>query len=128
MDFIPCAILKIRMSKTKEPSKKALIETTRIIFLASCTLIFIFTIFITALIKFQPQEKQPAGNNKNKCIVSGCNGEICQGKDEEPIMTICIYQPEYECYKKAVCEVQEDGKCGWTETKEFQECINNLQE
>lgn len=24
------------------------------------------------------------------CIVSGCNSEICQGKSEEPLMSICV--------------------------------------
>lgn len=116
------------MLKTKKHSKKTLIETTRIIFLASCTLIFIFTILITTLIKSQARETKFTTDNKKKCTITGCNGEICQGESEDIIVTTCIYQPEYECYKKAICEIQENGKCGWTETKEFQECINNLQE
>lgn len=109
------------------PSNKSILKTTQVIFLASCTLIFIFVTFNTARTGFnKPKEEKLDDSNKEKCIVSGCNGEVCQGKDEEPVMTICLYKPEYDCYKKAVCEVQEDGSCGWTETKEYQECLNNI--
>ncbi len=112
--------------KDKLSSNKSIIETTRIIFLASCTLIFIFTIFIAAIANSKPKKEKTKNTNTEKCVISGCNGEVCQGKEEEPTMTICLYNPEYDCYKKAICEVQEDGSCGWTETEEYQECINNL--
>ncbi len=114
-------------NKKKIPPKKSVIEKTRIIFLASCTLIFIFTIFITAIAKSSNlREIKITRSNAEKCIISGCNGEICQSKDEEPIMSTCVYKPEYDCLEKAICEVQENGLCGWTKTKEYQECINNL--
>jgi len=100
---------------------------TRIIFLACCTLILIFVIFIAAIAKSgKIKEEKSNSANTEKCVVSGCNGEICQGKDEEPVLTPCLYKPEYDCYKKAICEIQKDGSCGWTKTKEYQECINNL--
>ena len=42
--------------------------------------------------------------NDNDCMVSGCNSEICQSKNEEPLMSICIVpdrptpsQVRYEC-------------------------------
>lgn len=57
------------------------------------------------------------------CVIGGCNGEICQGADEEPLTSICLYKPEYVCYKDAICEIQESGKCGWTQTNEFRQCL-----
>lgn len=29
------------------------------------------------------------------CMISGCSGHVCQGKSEEPTITICIYK---DCY------------------------------
>lgn len=54
------------------------------------------------------------------CIKTGCSGEICA--DEEKMST-CDYRPEYECYKKAACERQADGNCGFTQTAEVKTCI-----
>lgn len=115
------------MSK-KVSVKKDAIEITKIIFLSSSVLLLIFSILFASLIKFKPKQETSRPKKSNNCIVSGCNGEICQEKDKKPTITICVYKPEYECYKQAICEVQEDGKCGWTETKEFQECINKIEE
>lgn len=57
---------------------------------------------------------------KNGCIVGGCNGEICSDTD---MASPCIYKPEFECYKNAQCEIQEDGECGWTLTSELTACL-----
>lgn len=58
-----------------------------------------------------------------KCITGGCNNEICQGADEEERASICIYKAEFECYRGLRCEVQSDGKCGWSQTEEFLSCL-----
>lgn len=58
-----------------------------------------------------------------KCVVGGCNGEICHSADEEPPVSICVYKPEFACYKTARCEAQSNGKCGWTQTPELKQCI-----
>ncbi|MDI6825905.1 MAG: DUF333 domain-containing protein [Candidatus Aenigmarchaeota archaeon] len=46
------------------------------------------------------------------CIVSGCNGEICQSKFEEPLMSICVYNPPYpkDLGYRCACVNQ---KCLW---------------
>jgi len=62
-------------------------------------------------------QPSPAG-----CRVTGCNGELCSDKD---IISICEWRPEYACYKFARCEVQTDGKCGWTMGSEFNACLKN---
>ncbi len=58
-----------------------------------------------------------------RCKVSGCSREVCADED---VITPCIWNPAYGCYKKALCEVQSDGKCGWTMTAELEACLRNL--
>lgn len=58
------------------------------------------------------------------CRPTGCGSELCADKDS-PIFSICLYRPEYVCYKSATCERQMDGECGWTMTPELQSCLDN---
>lgn len=60
-----------------------------------------------------------------RCRVSGCNREICS---DGIVITPCIWKAEYACYKTARCEVQADGKCGWTMTPELEACLRNSKE
>jgi hypothetical protein len=39
------------------------------------------------------------------------------------MMSTCEYKPEYDCYKKATCAMQADGKCGWNKSAELDACI-----
>lgn len=54
------------------------------------------------------------------CVVTGCSGQICS---DEEVITTCEYRAEYACYKTARCERQPNGKCGWKETQQLQECL-----
>jgi hypothetical protein len=54
------------------------------------------------------------------CFKTGCSGQICA---DEEVITTCEYRTEYECYKKAVCERQANGKCGFTKTRELTSCL-----
>jgi len=58
---------------------------------------------------------------KNLCIVSGCNSEICAS---EEVNTFCEWKEKYACYKDALCERQLDGECGWTMTEELAQCLD----
>jgi hypothetical protein len=58
---------------------------------------------------------------RDGCFVGGCSSEVCS--DDPDVVTICIYRPEYVCYKRATCERQASGACGWTETPELLQCI-----
>lgn len=58
-----------------------------------------------------------------KCQVGGCSAQICQGADEEPMASDCMFRPVYECYNTARCEPQADGVCGWTMTQELSACL-----
>ena len=55
------------------------------------------------------------------CIKTGCGGQVCS--DEEVIST-CEWRPEYECYKRARCERQASGECGYTPTRELTACLS----
>lgn len=57
-----------------------------------------------------------------RCKLSGCSHQICA---DDNVITPCIWKPEYECYKNALCEIQSDGKCGWTMTLGLEACLTN---
>jgi len=99
------------------------LEYFRIILLASTILIFIFSIFLLASVKIKPSGKNQSSLTEDDCLISGCNGEICQDKSEEAAITVCLYKPEYECYQNASCQKQKDGHCGWTQTEELKNCL-----
>lgn len=54
------------------------------------------------------------------CKRIGCSGQVCS---DENVITTCEYKEEYGCYTKAKCERQLDGKCGWTQTEDLTECL-----
>lgn len=60
------------------------------------------------------------------CETSGCNGEICTEKGKKRISP-CVILPRHQCLKKSRCEAQENGKCGWTKTPEYEACMKQLQ-
>jgi hypothetical protein len=55
------------------------------------------------------------------CMKTGCSGQVCS---DEEVITTCEYRSEYECYKKARCERQANGECGFTQTPELKSCLN----
>lgn len=57
------------------------------------------------------------------CIVTGCSNQIC-APDER--ITTCEYKDEYACYADAVCEIQQNGDCGWTLTDKARECLQDI--
>lgn len=60
---------------------------------------------------------------KPTCRVGGCSGQVCESTFNAPTITTCEWREEYSCYKTAKCEVQNDGKCGWTMSKELEKCL-----
>lgn len=63
------------------------------------------------------------GQTATTCHIGGCSGEICS--DKTGTVSSCIYRAEFACYKKATCEVQPSGQCGWTPSSELSMCIAN---
>jgi hypothetical protein len=64
----------------------------------------------------------PGGSGPSICKPTGCSGEICS---DQNMASTCIYRQEYACYKTAKCERQSSGECGWTQTMELQDCLQN---
>ena len=60
------------------------------------------------------------GVSQKPCIKTGCSSQVCS---DEEVMTTCEFKPEYECYKKAACERQKNGECGFTQTPELLACL-----
>lgn len=56
------------------------------------------------------------------CHVGGCSAQVCT--DRNDLATICLWLPEFACYRSAVCEWQSNGECGWTQTPELVACID----
>ena len=54
------------------------------------------------------------------CMKTGCSGQVCSDKE---VITTCEYRTEYECYKRASCERQASGDCGFTQTAELTACL-----
>jgi hypothetical protein len=54
------------------------------------------------------------------CMKTGCSRQICSDKE---VFTTCEYKTEYDCYKKAACERQANGECGFTQTPELTACL-----
>ena len=57
------------------------------------------------------------------CRPTGCSGQICADED---VITTCEFTSEYACYQEhGECARQADGACGWTDTAELNECLND---
>jgi hypothetical protein len=65
-------------------------------------------------------ENQKPSGDKKPCFKTGCSRQICA---DEEVVTTCEYRPEYECYKRAKCERQANGECGFTDTPELRACL-----
>jgi hypothetical protein len=61
-----------------------------------------------------------AGASLKPCKKTGCSGQVCS---DEEVITTCEFKKEYECYRKATCERQANGDCGFTQTAELTACL-----
>lgn len=57
------------------------------------------------------------------CVVGGCSGQVCH-EEGETVFTTCEWRPVYACFREAICERQDNGACGWTQTDASQACID----
>ncbi len=58
------------------------------------------------------------------CVIGGCSSQLCVDADDGEVVSTCEYREEYACYQSAQCKRQPSGQCGWTETAELFQCIN----
>lgn len=63
---------------------------------------------------------KPTSGSLKPCMKTGCSGQVCS---DQEVITTCEYKTEYECYKKATCERQANGDCGFTPTTELNACL-----
>lgn len=63
----------------------------------------------------------PISGTAGECRRGGCSGEMCT--DQPGMASICLWRPEYACYREAVCQRQANGRCGWTPTPGFEKCM-----
>lgn len=75
-----------------------------------------------------PYQTEPASPmvSDTGCVIGGCSGELCTDMSLGPQNSICLYKEEYACFKFAVCERQESGQCGWSETPESLNCRQGM--
>lgn len=63
-----------------------------------------------------------------ECVVSGCSGQLCISIDDmDRGMTTCEWRDEYACFKDARCEKQANGKCDWTYTDAYYNCMEDIE-
>lgn len=74
-----------------------------------------------------PDNVTPSISYSKKCVKAGCSSQLCVDEKDGDIMSTCEWKEEYACYGKpyAKCEVQDNGKCGWTESEELISCVKN---
>jgi eight-cysteine-cluster-containing protein len=68
-------------------------------------------------------EPTPGPDPTAPCFKGGCSGQVCS--DREGVVSTCEFEPEYACYRSAECARHADGACGWTQTAELTECLQN---
>jgi hypothetical protein len=59
------------------------------------------------------------------CVIGGCSSQLCVDAGKGDVATTCEWTEAYACYQTAQCEKQATGQCGWTETKELNQCLLN---
>ena len=57
------------------------------------------------------------------CKRGGCSNQLCLDANAPDMASTCEFKPEYDCYQKAECKLQTDGKCGFTQTTELVNCL-----
>ena len=82
---------------------------------------FAFFIWLAVREDKASEELRPEEKMAINCVPSGCSNEICAEEGNE-IITPCLYLDWYECFSLTKCEVQPDGKCGWTENEAYLNC------
>jgi hypothetical protein len=63
----------------------------------------------------------------SECFITGCSNHLCLDAEIDAPFTTCDYRPEFACLEKAKCERQpKSGRCGWTDTPEYLQCLSQI--
>jgi eight-cysteine-cluster-containing protein len=84
-----------------------------------------FIIIVSFLISLTKGKTINNTENTNDCVKAGCSDQLCIEKTKDNPITTCEWEEKYKCYKLAICEKQKNGKCGFTQNSEFQQCLKN---
>ena len=60
---------------------------------------------------------------RDGCFIGGCGNQLCS--DQPGDVSSCVSRDEDICYQTAVCEKQESGQCGWTQSSDIQSCLQS---
>lgn len=69
----------------------------------------------------------PAGEAQDGCVITGCSFYLCLDRPESETLSTCEYKDEYACLSQAVCERQTSGRCGWSTTPEYLQCLQEIE-
>ena len=61
--------------------------------------------------------------DNNKCRPTGCFNEICAKASFTPHFCPQTPKPEDQCKKFAKCMQNLNGRCGWTKTRAYKDCL-----
>lgn len=75
------------------------------------------------MLKLRTPSPDKDKQNRGDCRITGCSGQVCSDKE---VVTTCEMLPQYGCYRKATCERQASGQCGWTQTEELTKCLKQF--
>lgn len=93
------------------------------------SLVLTFLLFLSTavraseLVQVLPPSSEGSVKKISVCKVGGCSGQLCVDASLPDLATTCEWMPEYACYRLSICEAQDDGRCGWSRTDEFDKCI-----
>lgn len=91
------------------------------VIIIACTLFFL----TTPIKKITKNSNSSTPTSNNTCIKAGCSKQLCIDKSEaaEKGVSTCEWREVYKCFQQATCERQKDGKCGFTQSNEYQNCL-----
>jgi hypothetical protein len=69
-------------------------------------------------------EMIPIKDLQNGCFIFGYNYESCSEKNKYSQNPIWPVSRDHSCYRNAVCELQTNGQCNWTQTEELKNCLS----
>jgi eight-cysteine-cluster-containing protein len=83
-----------------------------------------FVIIVCILIILLNKKQIVTEETGNKCIKTGCSGQLCINDKEPPQITTCEWKEIYSCYRLTECELQNNGECGFTPNSKFNDCLS----
>jgi hypothetical protein len=58
------------------------------------------------------------------CVITGCANHLCLDTPIDAPADSCYQPPQFQCLRYAKCELQPSGRCGWTDTPEYLNCLS----